>query len=87
MRQAKDMWDFPVVEGVIFHDANRVHPLMQRRVDKLLHALVKDQNIRRPSGHQCERNFGVAVPVILIYMWRNSMLKKNWNIYPIWIVK
>ncbi len=47
MRQAKDMWDFPVVEGVIFHDANRVHPLMQRRVDKLLHAFVKDQNIRR----------------------------------------
>lgn len=44
---AKNMWDFPVMEGVSFHNANRVHPLMQRRVQKLLHELGKDQNIRR----------------------------------------
>lgn len=41
------MWDFPVMDGISFQDANRVHPLMQGRVEKLLHALVKDSNIRR----------------------------------------
>ncbi|MEY8410546.1 nucleotidyltransferase domain-containing protein [Lachnospiraceae bacterium 62-26] len=47
MRQICDMWDFPVMEGVAFRDANRVHPLMQKRVEKLLHEFAKDQNIRR----------------------------------------
>lgn len=47
MIQTEDMWDFPVMEGVSFRDANRVHPLMQGRVEKLLHALAKDSNIRR----------------------------------------
>lgn len=47
MRRSEDMWDFPVVEGVTFQGANRIHPLMQRRVEKLIHELGKDQNIRR----------------------------------------
>ncbi|MCI9422969.1 nucleotidyltransferase domain-containing protein [Lachnospiraceae bacterium WCA-9-b2] len=41
------MWDFPVMEGIAFPDANRVHPLMQGRVEKLIYELAKDQNIRR----------------------------------------
>ena len=47
MRSTDTMWDFPVMEGVAFRDANRVHPLMQKRVEKLLHEFAKDQNIRR----------------------------------------
>ncbi len=41
------MWDFPVKEGVSFGNANRVHPLMQTRVDKLIQILSKDKNVRR----------------------------------------
>lgn len=41
------MWDFPVMEGIFFENANRVHPLMQRRVEKLLHGIARDLNIRR----------------------------------------
>ena len=47
MRQICDMWDFPVMEGVAFRDANRVHPFIQKSVEKLLHEFAKDQNIRR----------------------------------------
>ncbi len=47
MNNAKNMWDFPVMNGISFPNANRVHPLMQRRVEKLIHELDKDQNIRR----------------------------------------
>lgn len=41
------MWDFPILEGVDFPKANRVHPLMQRRVQKLLQGLREDPNIRQ----------------------------------------
>ncbi len=41
------IWDFPIKEGVSFKNANRVHPLMQTRVEKLIHTLSKDENIRR----------------------------------------
>lgn len=47
MNNTENMWDFPIMEGVSFPNANRVHPLMQRRVEKLIHELSKDQNIRR----------------------------------------
>lgn len=47
MNCTDNMWDFPVMEGVDFQNANRVHPLMQSRVEKLLHEFEKDQNIRR----------------------------------------
>lgn len=47
MRQTEDMWDFPVMDGISFQDANRVHPLMQGRVEKLLNVLSGDPNIRR----------------------------------------
>ncbi|MCD7745436.1 MAG: nucleotidyltransferase domain-containing protein [Lachnospiraceae bacterium] len=47
MNNFKNMWDFPVMEGVSFSYANRVHPLMQKRVDTLVHALKKDHNIRK----------------------------------------
>lgn len=43
----ENMWDFPVMEGISFKNANRVHPLMQRRIEKLFQGLAGDQNIRR----------------------------------------
>lgn len=47
MNNTKNMWDFPVMNGVSFHNANRVHPLMQHRVEKIIHETLKDSNIRR----------------------------------------
>ena len=47
MRDMKDMWDFPVMEGVFFEKANRVHPLMQARVENLIHQISKDPNVKR----------------------------------------
>ena len=47
MNNYKRMWDFPVADGVLFPDANRVHPLMQKRVDTLTRSLKKDNNIRK----------------------------------------
>lgn len=47
MNNAENMWDFPVMEGISFPDANRIHPLMQGRVEKLIRGLEKDKNIRR----------------------------------------
>lgn len=47
MNNTENMWDFPVLEGVSFPGANRIHPLMQRRVQTLIRELAKDQNIRK----------------------------------------
>lgn len=47
MNNTELMWDFPVRDGVSFHNANRVHPLMQLRVEKLIRGLARDGNIRR----------------------------------------
>lgn len=47
MNDIDNMWDFPIMEGISFSNANRVHPLMQGRVEKLLQELEKDQNIHR----------------------------------------
>lgn len=47
MNSTENMWDFPVLEGITFQNANRVHPLMQSRVEKLIHELKKDINIRK----------------------------------------
>ena len=47
MNNTENMWNFPIMEGVFFPNANRIHPLMQRRVEKLIRELAKDQNIRR----------------------------------------
>ncbi len=47
MNHIENMWDFPVMGGITFQNANRVHPLMQRRVEMLIRELGKDQNIRR----------------------------------------
>ncbi|MCD7813648.1 MAG: nucleotidyltransferase domain-containing protein [Lachnospiraceae bacterium] len=47
MNNYNNMWDFPVTDGVSFFNANRVHPLMQKRVDVLISALKKDDNIRK----------------------------------------
>ena len=41
------MWDFPVMDGVDFQDANRVQPLMQKRVERLIREFAKDPNIRK----------------------------------------
>lgn len=45
MNDFKHMWDFEVMDGVDFPNSNRVHPLMQKRVQKLLEILKKDNNI------------------------------------------
>lgn len=47
MNNKKSMWDFPVMEGVSFPNANRVHPLMQRRVEKIIQSARADKNICR----------------------------------------
>ena len=47
MDHVENMWDFPVMPGVSFPKANRVHPLMQHRAQKLIQELSKDPNIRR----------------------------------------
>ncbi|MCC8046387.1 MAG: nucleotidyltransferase domain-containing protein [Clostridiales bacterium] len=47
MNDFKNMWDFPITDGVSLPDANRIHPLMQKRVDTLVRALIKDKNICR----------------------------------------
>ncbi|MCI9125332.1 MAG: nucleotidyltransferase domain-containing protein [Eubacterium sp.] len=41
------MWDFEVKKGIDFKHCNRVHPLMQGRVQQLLQELKKDGNIRK----------------------------------------
>lgn len=47
MDNMKSMWDFPVCEEVSFRNANRVHPLMQVRVEKLIQNMYRDKNIRK----------------------------------------
>ena len=49
MNHMEEMWDFPVMEGVTFPNANRVHPLMQRRGETLLHHLYQDKNIKKAA--------------------------------------
>ena len=39
------MWDFCVLDDVDFPYCNRVHPLMQKRVQKILDYLRNDKNI------------------------------------------
>ncbi len=41
------MWDFEVLPGVDFQDCNRVHPLMQKRVQKIINSLKKDTNVKK----------------------------------------
>jgi predicted nucleotidyltransferase len=43
----KNMWDFEVKNGVHFTHCNRVHPLMQERVQTILEVLSDDSNIHR----------------------------------------
>lgn len=47
MDNIENMWDFPIMEGVSFPKANRIHPLMQHRIEKLIQELSKDSNIRQ----------------------------------------
>lgn len=46
MNDFDQMWDFDVMKGVSFPHCNRVHPIMQRRVQKLLEILTTDSNIK-----------------------------------------
>lgn len=41
------MWDFDVLDGVEFQCCNRVHPLMQRRVQSILNSLKEDTNVKK----------------------------------------
>lgn len=47
MNDFRNMWDFDVMENIDFPNCNRVHPLMQRRVQRLLEILKQDENIDR----------------------------------------
>ena len=47
MNDFSNMWDFCVLEGVDFPYCNRVHPLMQRRVQALLKIMKEDSNIEK----------------------------------------
>lgn len=47
MNDFENMWDFEVKEGVTFKHANRVHPIMQKRVQKILEELSGDSNIKK----------------------------------------
>ncbi len=47
MNQFQEMWDFDVKEGVDFLHCNRVHPLMQTRIQKILQELKQDTNIKK----------------------------------------
>lgn len=47
MNNFQEMWDFDVREGVDFLHCNRVHPLMQTRVQNLLKELKQDKNINK----------------------------------------
>lgn len=45
MNNFSAMWDFPVMENVNYENANRIHPLMQKRIGLLLQAMEKDPDI------------------------------------------
>lgn len=47
MNHFDNMWDFEIKKGVSFCHANRVHPLMQERVQKVLDTLACDENIKK----------------------------------------
>lgn len=47
MNNFSAMWDFPIMDHVTLEYANRIHPLMQKRVERLLDALKKDSNVVR----------------------------------------
>lgn len=47
MNNFKRMWDFGTKEGIHFLHCNRVHPLMQGRVQKVLQILEQDPNIQK----------------------------------------
>lgn len=45
MNNFSTMWDFPIMDHVTLEYANRIHPLMQKRVERLLDALKKTQTL------------------------------------------
>ena len=47
MRNINEFWDFPVVDGADFENANRIHPLMQKRIQMILNTLIRDKNLKR----------------------------------------
>ncbi len=47
MDNFKNMWDFPVMDGISFQKANQVHPLMQARVEKLISHFREDPNVKK----------------------------------------
>ena len=87
MNNTENMWDFPVMEGVSFPNANRVHPLMQRRVEKLIHELGKDQNIRRLILFGSSLEFRCSnTSDIDLYIEKREP-EKSWRICRSWTVK
>lgn len=47
MNDFRHMWDFVVIDGVNFSNCNRIHPLMQKNVQRVLSTLKTDPNIQK----------------------------------------
>ncbi|KAI4448716.1 hypothetical protein C823_003243 [Eubacterium plexicaudatum ASF492] len=64
MNNFRNMWDFEVKQGVDFIHCNRVHPLMQTRVQQVLEELRQDPNIKKSYYLEVHWNFDAAVIAI-----------------------
>ena len=66
MNNFSAMWDFPIMDHVTLEYANRIHPLMQKRVERLLDALKKDTNVVRVVLLAVHWSSAAAASAILI---------------------
>ncbi len=64
MNNFKQMWDFEVKKGIDFVHCNRVHPLMQGRVQQLLQELKKTATSEKLCCLAVPWNFAAAATVI-----------------------
>lgn len=81
MDNMKNMWDFPVMEGVSFEKANRVHPLMQARVEKLIHHFHQDKNISKMVLFGSSLDFRCdSFSDIDLYLEKHEKEKKLWQL-------
>ena len=58
MRDERELWDFPVKDGVSFPNANRVHPLMQERVERILLAAHSEEKYMKRAAYSHEGFYG-----------------------------
>jgi predicted nucleotidyltransferase len=43
--QNENLWDFDVLSGVTFMNANRIHPLKQREINEIIYRLKEDIHV------------------------------------------